>query len=129
MPTAGIHNIEIPLNSKQMSFNGYSRAYATPPLAWYNLNITSTETGLVGFLFNTDSIGTIAVNISSKVQPALKSKIYGNEEKTGLAPNKPKTVSRNSFSEQFYGMSTQYVYSPVSSAETTKNGMISIQKL
>ena len=130
LPTAGIDNKEIPLNGTQIYFNGYSRAYATPPLAWYNLNITSTEeTGLVGFLFNTDSIDTIAVNIASELLPVLKSKIYGNEEKTGFAPTDPEVESGSSFSKDIYGTSTQYVYSPVSSAKTTKNGMISIQKL
>lgn len=129
LPTAAIDNIEIPLNGNQMPFDGYSRAYATPPLAWYNLNITSTETGLVGFLFNTDSIDTIAVNIASELKPQLKLKIYGDEEKTGLAPTDPETESGSSFSKDIYGTSTQYVYSPVSSAKTTKNGMISIQKL
>ncbi len=129
LPTAGISNVEIPLNGERESFNGNSRAYATPPLAWYTLNIQSNETGLIGFKFNTDEIETIGVNIPNELIPMLKNKIYGDKEKTGMAPSDPVTVSGNSFNKDFYGTSTQIVYAPVSAANTTSNGSISIQKL
>lgn len=130
LPTSGITNISIPLDGTMMKFNGYSRAYATPPLAWYTMNITSTETGLVGFIFNTQySIETIAVNIAAEAESALKAKIYGSKDLTGIDVTDPICISGNSYSKDFYGTSTQIVYSPVSSANTTDNGSISIQKL
>ncbi len=129
LPTSGIQNQEIPLTGKEIVFNGYSRAYATPPLAWYTLNISSTETGLVGFVFNQGTIETIAVNTPLALKPVLEGKMYGNAEKTGFAPNAPICKPGSSYTEDFYGTSTQIVYSPVSSAKTTKNGRISIQKL
>jgi len=130
LPTRDITNIEIPLNGKEMTFYGYSRAYATPPLAWYNLNITSTETGLVGFIFQDDKISTIAVNMAKEAIPVLNSKIFANIQETGIGKEEtPTCMSGSSYSKSFYGTSSQIVYSPVSSARTTRNGEISIQKL
>jgi hypothetical protein len=129
LPTSGINNISVPLNGEMEAFDGYSRAYATPPLAWYTMSIHSSDTGLVGFKFNNDEIEIIAVNVNPELVPALKSKIHGNKDKTGIQPSAPIVVSGNTYNHDFYGTSSQIVYSPVSSANTTRNGSISIQKL
>lgn len=130
LPTSGINNIEIPLDGTEKFFSGYSRAYATPPLAWYRLNIKSEKTGLVGFIFKNDEIKPVAVNVaSSEIEKSLKSKIYADLKRTGI--EKPDVICENGnyYTDDFYGTSSQIVYSPVSSAKTTNNGKISIQKL
>lgn len=129
-PLSGIQNQEIPLNGEHVDFNGYSRAYATPPLAWYQLSVQSQETGLVGFKFLTDTVEVLAVNVAPQFENALKSKVYFNED-TGISSKDVSFTleSGNSINQNIYGISSQIVYSPVSSANTTHNGMISIQKL
>lgn len=131
LPLSGIQNQEIPLNGKQVRFNGYSRAYATPPLAWYQLSLQSQETGLVGFKFIGDSVEVMSVNVAKEAEPALKSKVYFDKQGTGISPENVSftTKTGNSINENFYGISSQIVYSPVSSANTTNNGTIAIQKL
>ena len=131
LPLNGIQNYEIPLNGAEVKFNGYSRAYATPPLAWYHLQIKSQETGLIGFWFNQSKIFIIGVNVNTQIGPVIKSKIYCDKEKTGfsIAESDYFFNAGSTYQKDFYGTSTQYVYSPVSSAKTTQNGTISIQKL
>lgn len=130
LPLHGIQNQEIPLNGEHVSFNGYSRAYATPPLAWYDLTIQSTETGLVGLYFTGDKVEVVAVNVPSEIQPALQQKVFFSPE-TGIASSDVSFSLKtgNTFSNTFYGTSSQLVYSPVSSANTTNNGQIAIQKV
>lgn len=131
LPTESIQNYEIPLNGSSVQFNGYSRAYATPPLAWYNLQIQSQQTGLIGFIFNQNTIDIVGVNVNDQIIPVIKGKVYCDSKKTGIALADSNYIFRsgNTYQEDIYGTSTQIVYSPVSSANTTKNGTISIQKM
>ncbi len=130
LPLSGIQNQEIPLNGEHVTFDGYSRAYATPPLAWYELTIQSTETGLVGLYFNGSNVDVIAVNVPTQIQPLLKDKVYFSPE-TGIAATDVHfdLVTGNSYTSSFYGVSSQLVYSPVSSANTTQSGQIAIQQV
>jgi len=130
LPLSGIQNQEIPLNGKPVSFNGFSRAYATPPLAWYQQTINSNSTGSIGLYFTNDTIQVIGVNLPKQADTALKNVVI-NTPDSGMSSDKVtfSLASGNAFISNFYGTSSQIVYSPVSSANTTSNGSIVIQKI
>ncbi|HAU5637502.1 hypothetical protein [Citrobacter amalonaticus] len=130
LPRRDIQNQEIPLNGKEIQFSGYSRAYATPPLAWYQQTIKSNMTGSIGLQFYNDTISVIGVNVPKEIEPVIKSKII-NSAGSGLSTEQLliKCESGNVFVNNFYGTSSQIVYSPVSSARTTSNGSLAIQRL
>ena len=129
-PLGGINNQEIPLNGTPVNFSGYSRAYATPPLAWYQITINSNSTGSIGLCFNLDMVYVIGVNVYSEIKPAIKDKVVLDAD-SGFNESNVKYSLRagNQFVYQFYGTSTQIVYSPVSSKNTTSDGSIVIQKI
>lgn len=130
LPLSAIQNQEIPLNGTPVNFNGYSRAYATPPLAWYQQTINSNSTGSIGLYFTNDTIQVIGVNVPTQAEPAVKNVVI-NTANSGISSDKVtySLNSGNAYISTFYGTSTQVVYSPVSSANTTSNGSIVIQKI
>ncbi|CNH52216.1 Uncharacterised protein [Yersinia aldovae] len=130
LPLSGINNVAIPTNGSSVTFSGYSRAYATPGLAWYDLNINSTHTGQVGLLFDGSTIEVIGVNMPSTASAALKSVIINTTGSGVPDGNISVTVeSGGVYANTIFGTSSQIVYSPVSPTNTASDGSISLQKI
>ncbi|MFE4109861.1 hypothetical protein [Kosakonia sp. YIM B13611] len=130
LPLSGINNIQIPTNGNAVSFSGYSRAYATPDLAWYDLNINSTSTGLVGLFFEDSTITVVGINMPKESSAALK-KVVINTSGSGVPDSNIAIVveSGNLYQNSIFGTSSQIVYSPVSPVNTVSDGSISLQKI
>lgn len=129
-PLSDINNQEIPLDGTPVNFSGYSRAYATPPLAWYQQTINSNSTGSIGLYFTGDTVKVIGVNVNADIKDVIKSKVIVSSS-NGINPENV-TFSfnpGNQYIYSFYGTSSQIVYSPVSSENTTSDGSIVIQKI
>ncbi|WP_049854746.1 hypothetical protein [Dickeya fangzhongdai] len=129
-PLGKIQNQEIPLDGRAVHFNGYSRSYATPPLAWYALTVQSGNTGQVGLYFSGNRIDVIAVNTPNEIKEVLRTKVIATSG-SGIASADFDILVNpgNSYAKNFYGVSSQLVYSPISAANTTQDGSISIQKI
>lgn len=127
----GLTNFE--MNRTAKYFKGFSRAYATPQLAWQNFSVEMGFFGFIGLLFEEDRVKVIGINVntSEKVINHIKSKIYYNLKETGFNPEHITFyfTPATRYSKMFYGISKQMVFVSMSSAQTTKHCSISLAQL
>lgn len=125
-PLGNIQNQPVNLDGSPTEFNGYSRAYWTPFFAEYNLNITTTEKGLVGLLFQDNTIKVIGVNMPTSVDLGQYITIGAGMQQSQVTTE---IVAGTVYEKPFYGTQSQMVYSPISAANSTNTGGISVQQL
>lgn len=132
-----IGNVE--LSPSPTKFGGYSRAYATPQLQWYNLRVQSSEEGsnqgLVSLFFNPEGnveLWGLGVNPTAvKAYLEDPDHVFFDQEQTGVSADnviikQENFTSGNRLEETFYGLSKQIVFSPISAANYTDVGQISL---
>ena len=128
----------MPMTSNPIKFNGYSRAYATPQLQWYSLMVQSSNEpsgeGLIGLYF--DPSGNIEFwGFRVNTIPVFKfltnkQRVY-YDDTTGVKENRviireENLVTGNRIAKSLYGLSSQIIFSPISSANNTNVGEISL---
>lgn len=132
-----VQNIEMTNSPK--TFSGFSRAYATPQLQWYTLMAQSSEEGskqgLIALYFNPEGnveFWGFGVNPSATYGYLNNlDNVFYNEDQTGVKASnviikQDNLVSANRLSVPIYGLSSQIVFSPISAANYTNVGQISL---
>ncbi len=129
----------IPMTNEPSTFSGYSRAYATPQLQWYNMMAQSSEQGtnqgLIGLYFTPEGnieFWGFGVN-PAPVEAYLKdpNRVYYGEDETGVKASnvvisQSTLTSGNRLERPIYGLSQQIVFSPISASDYTNVGQISL---
>ncbi len=129
--TRGINNFE--MSGDPHYLQGYSRAYASPQLAWYNLCVEMENYGFLGVFFQGEKVEIIGVNIntSEDVIKHIKSKIFCAPELNGIDEQKVSyNLSTSSRYEKiFYGDTSQMVLASLSSVKTLAHCSVSLERL
>jgi len=105
-------------------FNGYSKMYCTPELAWYKLKIETAEEGLTGFIFQGKQVIINSLNASPDQENLQNLVTMGDgilAEQVSFS-----TVQGTKWENELYGAVLQFAYIPVTSAGNQELGRISI---
>lgn len=108
-------------------FDGYSKSYCTPTLAWYNLKIETAEEGLVGFVFHGKQIVINGLNAMTNQQNIKNLVTIG----AGLNPEQVlfDTVKGTKWELELYGALLQLAYIPATASDYRQLGRISLTPL
>ena len=124
----GINNQELPLNGSPVSLDGFSRAYCTPTFAEYEMVIRASDTGFITLGFHDDVIEIYGVNLA----PDTQLRKYVILDNGGMNPAKVHfnlPESGNTYTKLFYGLQSQYVFTPIIAADAKDAGSIAIQQV
>lgn len=100
-------------DGERVSLNGYSRAFSTPPFAWFDLNIEAESKGLIGFLFEdrnvTDEpVTCLGINMPDRVR--LESFVEIDRSLGKIVFDK---TSNTNYEYTFFGQNAQFIFCPV----------------